>query len=120
MPTILAIALAGSLGTATRYGIDVLAHRLSPHVAPYATFSINVVGSLMLGLLLAAHPDGRVRAALAIGFLGAFTTFSTLALQTYRALDSAQYAHAFALPAASIIAGVVAVYVGILAGQRFA
>jgi CrcB protein len=118
MLTVIAVAFAGSAGTVARFGVDQTANRMSPVLAPYATLGINVAGSLLLGMLAAGHLDGRARTALAVGFLGAFTTFSTLALQTYRAVGGGAYQHAFLLPTASVVAGVVAVYAGSVLGSR--
>ena len=76
---------------------------------------------LGLGLLVGVHPhDGRVRIVLGVGFLGAFTTFSTLVYQTYHYLDASNYARAAALPVASVVVGLAAVALGVAAGHRLA
>src|SRR5262245_32082669 len=59
------------------------------HHVPWVTFAINLGGSFLLGFgvaVLDAHPHATLRPALTIGPLGAFTTFSTLSLETYRLL----------------------------------
>jgi CrcB protein len=122
MPVGLLVALAGSLGALARYGVDYYAgQRMAPHHQVPATFAVNILGALLLGLLVGVHPhDGRVRIVLGVGFLGAFTTFSTLAYQSYHYLDSANYARAAALPIATVAVGVAAVALGVAVGQRVA
>jgi len=120
MPVGLFVALAGSLGALARYGVDYYAgQRMAPHHQVPATLVVNIVGSLLLGLLVGVHPhDGRVRIVLGVGFLGAFTTFSTLAYQTYHYLDAEDYARAAAVPLVSVLVGVAAVAAGVAVGQR--
>jgi CrcB protein len=120
MPVGLLVALAGSLGALARYGVDHYAgQRMAPHHQVPATFAVNIAGALLLGLLVGVHPhDGRVRIVLGVGFLGAFTTFSTLAYQTYHYLDTGSYLRAAVLPAATVLIGVAAVAAGIAAGHR--
>ena len=119
MPLGILVAIAGACGAVARYGIDNLFgdHMAPNHQVP-ATLFINVLGSLLLGLLVGIHPhDGRIRIVLGVGFLGAFTTFSTLAFQTYHGLDTSG-TRALMLPLVSVVAGVLAVALGVAAGQR--
>jgi CrcB protein len=120
MPVALFVALAGSLGAVARYGVDYYAgQRMSPNHQVPATLAVNIVGALLLGLLVGLHPhDGRVRIVLGVGFLGAFTTFSTLAYQSYHFLDGSHYLRAVALPVVSVLLGVSAVAVGVALGHR--
>jgi CrcB protein len=114
VPTAVAIAIAGSLGTLTRYTLDYFAgDHLVPHHQAYITFAINIVGSLLLGVLIGIHPSDKTRLILGVGFLGAFTTFSTLMAQVYHAAGDESYATTLLLPTVSIVAGASAVYVGI-------
>jgi fluoride ion exporter CrcB/FEX len=74
----------------------------------YVTLAVNVIGSLMLGLLIGVHPDGHTRVVLGVGVLAAFTTFSTLVAQMYHAADARRYATSLALPLITLVAGLVA------------
>jgi CrcB protein len=121
MPTGLAVALAGGLGAFARYVLDYYAgDQLEPHHQVYVTLAVNVFGSLLLGLLIGVHPDGRIRVVLGVGFLAAFTTFSTLVAQMYHAVGAGRYATGAALPLISLAAGLVALSIGVAAGRTFA
>lgn len=86
------VAVGGALGASGRFLVSYWAvRRLSEHV-PYGTFIVNVVGSLLLGLvtgLIARGTDvpDSVRLLVAVGFCGAFTTFSTFAVDTIGLLE---------------------------------
>ena len=81
----IAVALGGALGALARYGISTWVFAISIHKFPYATLAVNVLGSFLMGILFvliiekAALP-AEMRSLLMIGFLGAFTTFSTFSL----------------------------------------
>jgi fluoride exporter len=122
MRTVVAIGIAGALGALTRYGIEGAVARRLPTSFPWGTFVVNVSGALVLGFMLTLMTEQLttapwVRSGLAIGFLGAYTTFSTLTYETYRLLEDG----ALGLAAANVIgtatAGLVAVYLGVVAGR---
>ncbi len=122
MPIALAVALAGALGALARYGLDGFISRRAPGAFPWGTFAINVSGSLLLGLLFTLFTerltvDAWVRSGLTIGFLGAYTTFSTLSLETYRLLEDRSVGLALANAAGSLAAGLLAVYAGVVMGR---
>ena len=80
-----AVAIGGALGAMARYAVSTWIFSISSHKFPYATLSVNVLGSFVMGFLFvfilerAALPT-EMRGLLMIGFLGAFTTFSTFSL----------------------------------------
>ena len=85
-------AFAGALGALARYGLDGAVSRRLPTSFPWGTFVVNVSGALVLGFILTLMTEQLttapwLRSALAIGFLGAYTTFSTLTYETYRLLE---------------------------------
>jgi len=117
-----AVAAGGALGASARYGLAGLVH-VTPGTFPWATFWINVSGSLVLGVLLVLvadrfPPTRFVRPFLATGFLGAFTTFSTFTLETDLLLRDGHAGTAAAYGAASVAAGLVAAWIGITLGRR--
>jgi len=93
----LAVAIGGALGAMARYAVSTWIFNATSHKFPYATLSVNVLGSFVMGILFvfiverAALP-AEMRGLLMIGFLGAFTTFSTFSLD---ALGLWQNGHLF-------------------------
>jgi fluoride exporter len=119
MPVLLAVAVAGAAGASARYGLDLLFRRDAHHI-PWVTFGINVGGSFILGALVAildTHPHAVIRPMLTIGLLGAFTTFSTLSLETYRLLDRGHVIAASLYSLGSLAAGILALTFGVLTGR---
>ena len=81
----ISVALGGALGAVCRYWVSICLFPITAYKFPYATLSVNVVGSLLMGVLyvLIVEKNGlpdQARHILMIGFLGAFTTFSTFSL----------------------------------------
>jgi CrcB protein len=116
---LLTVAVGGAVGTATRFMItDAVAPSVS---APAITFVINVAGSLLLGVLLEAlalrGPDRglrrRLRLLLGTGFLGGFTTYSTLAVDVATFLSDGHAGTGIGYGIGSIVAGVSAAAVGV-------
>jgi len=93
---LLGIALAGALGSICRYQMSGWMQRWLGPEFPWGTLSVNLIGCLLLGLLmeLARHtgwvPPGA-RFIVGIGFLGAFTTFSTFGFETFRAIEAGDW-----------------------------
>ena len=121
MRTAVAIGVAGALGALARYGLEGWVSRRAGSF-PWGTFVVNVSGSFLLGLLVTLLGERFavapwVRASLTIGFLGAYTTFSTLLLESYRLLEGRSYALAGANLAGSLAAGVLALYGGVVLGR---
>lgn len=117
-----AVALGGALGAPARYGVAQLVH-VAPHGFPWATFWTNASGSFALGLVLALvlerfPPSRYLRPFLATGFLGAYTTYSTYAVETVVLGKDGHAGTAVAYAGASLVAGFVAVWAGIVAARR--
>ena len=92
----LAIGLAGALGALARYGLSGWVHRFAGPDFPAGTLAVNLAGCFVLGLLteLARHVgwvSPEVRVWVGIGFLGAFTTFSTFGVETFRAAEAGDW-----------------------------
>ena len=119
MRTTLVIAAFGTAGAASRHLFESFVNRHWGDAFPWGTFVVNVSGSFVLGALvgLFAHRldvPMWLQAAATVGFLGAFTTFSTLSFQVYRSTSTGHLAIALANAFGSLAAGVLAVYAGIL------
>ena len=83
--TLLAVGAGGALGAIARYLVFVSVGHLLGHGFPYGTLAVNIVGSLLMGVLietmaLAWSVSMEARLFMVVGFLGAFTTFSTFSL----------------------------------------
>lgn len=121
MSNLAGIALGGALGALARYGLDgAVSRRVTGF--PLGTFVINVSGSFLIGLLFTLFADrfqvpAWFRSTLTIGFLGAYTTFSTWSLETYRLAETGSWPAAAANVLGSVAAGLVAVYLGTVLGR---
>ena len=122
MRTAVAIAVAGAVGALARYGIEGLVSRRAPGAFPWGTFAVNVSGAFVLGFVFTLMTEQLsvapwVRGAVTIGFLGAYTTFSTLSFETYRLLEDGALGLAVANALGSLAAGLTAVYLGVVVGR---
>jgi CrcB protein len=109
---VLAVGLLGGLGAIARFVVDgAVAGRLGRDF-PYGTLVVNVAGAFLLGVLVAAalSPDGYRLAA--TGLLGAFTTFSTWALESHRLSEDGRLGLAVLNFALSLVLGVAAAWLG--------
>jgi CrcB protein len=117
----LLIALGGSLGAVSRYGIDrVMIGFMGPTVL--GTFAVNITGSFLLGLFLTLSDErfgwsSELRVLVAVGFLGSFTTFSTLTVASLQLAGSGEWQRATINVAGSIAVGLIAAFLGIAAGR---
>lgn len=120
MMQILMVALGGALGAVARYGAGITAVRLfGTGNWPLATFSVNLIGGLLIGLVTGwiafkgtAHAE-TVRLFAVVGVLGGFTTFSAFSLELVQMLERREMATAALYALASVILSVVAVFVGL-------
>jgi CrcB protein len=111
------VGLLGAAGALARYGIGSWAGATS---FPWPTLAINVAGSFLLGLVLAAGPvklDAQLTTGLAVGFLGGFTTYSSFSTQTHALLRTDRTGAAIAYVALSVLAGLAAAAVGYALGK---
>ena len=115
------VGLAGAVGAMARYGVG---RAIGVRAFPWSTLSINVVGSLLLGALLAGAGVGRwspnVTTVVGVGFLGAFTTFSTFTYETDELLRENRPWVAIAYVASSLVLGLVAGAIGYVVGREVA
>ena len=121
MPVIAGVALGGALGASARYLLDRFIEQHTESVFPWATFAINVTGSLAIGLLATVlprwWPGGSARLFLIVGFLGGYTTFSSFALDGHTLWERGEIVRSLAYLGGSVAAGFVAVVLGIMLGR---
>ena len=112
------LAVAGAAGALSRYGIGVA---LGVRSFPWTTLGINLAGSFLLGVVLRLgdlrHWPDTTTVPLAVGFLGAFTTFSTFSYEVHTLLRTDRAPAALAYVAMSVLGGVAAAAAG-YAGAR--
>ena len=121
--TLLAVVLGGVLGTAARWGVDALLPIASPGTLSVSTIVVNVVGSFVLGLLVATlwwRPGvpSWLKAGVGTGLLGSFTTFSAI---TVNAIAGALEANVLAVVGAvllSTVLGLLAAWGGLALGTK--
>jgi fluoride exporter len=120
--TWLLVALGGAAGAVLRFAVGRLFTARPPGTFPWATFGINVAGSLILGAVMALTHDTdagwRARALLGIGFCGGFTTFSSFSYETLGLLEARAYTGATVYALGSVAAGLAAVATGLWLAER--
>ena len=123
MIQILAIAAGGATGAVLRFLMSGWIYAWLGRGFPYGTLIVNVVGSLLMGLLsvllierLSLGPEWR--AAILIGLLGGFTTFSTFSIETLNLIEAGAHGKALANTALSVVLCVGAAWMGVIAGRQ--
>ena len=120
---IFAVGVGGAFGAVARYLVNI-----SPLAGvfgkfPFPTFIINIVGSFLIGFLMIVFADKwavseNVRIAVIVGFLGAFTTFSTFELEIYSLIRDREFITGFLYLFLSVFVGFIGVVAGIELGRR--
>jgi CrcB protein len=119
---LIAVASGGALGAVARYVISYFIQQQDKTILPMATISVNLLGAFLLGFLYSfsierwtAYPE--LRSLLSIGFLGAFTTFSTFALEVFELLRLGEYLAAGQTVVASVLLSVALIGLGSYCGR---
>ena len=123
MKLILAIAAGGALGAVARHQVSANVMRLTGAGFPWGTVAVNVVGSFLMGVLIELMAQRlnvgmELRAFLTVGFLGAFTTFSTFSLDFATLFERGAGMAALGYAGISVVLAIVALFAG-LAVMRF-
>jgi CrcB protein len=118
------LSLAGVAGTLSRYWLQGFVQRLSDRPFPYGTLVVNALGCFLFGLIwalaeerLVVRPETRI--VLLVGFMGAFTTFSSFAFETGAMLRDSQWALAAANVLAQNIVGMLCLFAGFAVSRWF-
>jgi len=122
MEKVILISIGAAFGALSRYFINEWAVQRWGGGFPFGTFIINVCGSLLIGLLLTVFfnkslPDHGWRLFFVVGFLGSFTTFSSLMYDSVYFIHRGQALHGFINIIASVFSGVLAAGLGIYLGS---
>jgi CrcB protein len=118
------IALFGAVGTLARYGLQGLVQMRTGGTFPYGTLLVNLTGCFFLGLIaqftmnrMVISPDWRM--AIAVGFFGGYTTFSSFGWETAKMMEAGEWARASLYVGASVTAGLFLSVAGIRLANRF-
>jgi CrcB protein len=107
MRTLLLIGLGGAVGSISRYGMGAAVQRLAHASFPVGTLTVNVLGSIAVGILAKLflntqlHPE--LRAMLIVGFCGGFTTFSAFSLESVALMQGGEWGKVAAYVALSVL-----------------
>ena len=117
MRAILLIGMAGALGAVSRYGVGLWAQKQWGSHFAFGTLVVNVIGCLVLGVILELDSqtdwiNTPVRLFFAVGFLGAFTTFSTFGFETLKYMQQGSHHLAVLNIASNLVLGLLAIWLG--------
>ena len=120
--TLVLVGLGGFLGAIARYLVDGWITERAGAAFPFGTLVVNLSGAFVLGLIFALTVERgllpeAIRPPVFIGFIGAYTTFSTLALESWRLIENGSYVLGVANLVGSIVLGIVAVVAGLALGR---
>jgi CrcB protein len=121
---LLLIAVFGAIGTLARYGLGGVVQIKMGGTFPYGTLLINLTGCFFLGLIgqltlnrMIISPEWRM--AIAVGFFGGYTTFSSFGWETAKMLETGEWLRATTYVTASVVLGLLLSVVGIRLANRF-
>jgi CrcB protein len=117
----LLVIVGGAMGAPLRYLADRTVQKRHDTVFPWGTFTVNVVGSFVLGLLsgavVAGAASSQVQLLLGTGLCGALTTYSTFSYETLRLTETGAGLYAAANAVASVVVGLGSAFAGVAIGQ---
>jgi CrcB protein len=120
--TFVLVGLGGFAGAISRYVVDGWVTDRTGGTFPWGTLAVNASGAFLLGLLFAMTTEravlpAEIRGPLMIGYLGAYTTFSTYLLESWRLIEGGAWGLAALNLAGSVAVGVVALVIGLALGR---
>ena len=122
MKSIILVSIGGALGSVFRYFTSIFINKYFYTLFPLATFLVNIVGCLLIGVLLGLLDkhlvvSSELKLFFVTGFCGAYTTFSTFSLENINLLQSGNYFLALLYIVLSISLGLLAVWLGFMLGK---
>lgn len=110
--TVLMVLLGGAVGAPARYLTDLVVQSRHDSKLPWGTFTVNMAGSFVLGLVAGAAPAAWISSLVGTGFCGGLTTFSTFSYETVRLADGGATRTAVANVVLSLLAGIGSCAIG--------
>lgn len=111
------VAIGGFLGAISRYALSKNIQNRNKTDFPFGTLIVNLIGAFLLGLLIGMQVSGHLYSLFGIGFMGAFTTFSTFKLEANQLKSSKKHKHFFSYLTCSYVFGIILTFCGILIGK---
>ncbi|PCK21260.1 chromosome condensation protein CrcB [Bacillus pumilus] len=118
MMTALLIAVGGFLGAISRFTLSTWIHKKFSSNFPFGTLFVNLTGSFLLGWMVGKGLSTGLYALLEIGFLGAFTTFSTFKLENIQLREKRNHSVLFYYLVFSYVGGIILAFIGVLIGNH--
>ena len=124
MSIIISVAVGGGIGALGRYFVMESVNYWLGQDFPYSTLIVNVIGSLIMGLLFSClaitlSPSAEIRGFLVIGFLGSFTTFSAFSLDVITLVQQGEFLPALLYIIVSVVFSVLALFAGMSISRYF-
>ncbi|MCX5709714.1 MAG: fluoride efflux transporter CrcB [Candidatus Omnitrophica bacterium] len=116
------LVIGGTIGTLARYLLSGFIYRVFGTSFPYGTLAVNLSGCFIIGFLVSVSEnkfllDSNAKLLLMIGFCGAFTTFSTIILETNNLIKDGESIRAFANILSSVVVGFLVFRIGVILGE---
>ena len=122
MRLLIMVGIAGAAGALSRYGLSNAVSRICGGNFPWGTLCVNLIGCFLIGLIMHISLNTDIipnewRTTIIVGFLGAFTTFSSFSYETIGLIEKSDYTAATGNIAINVIAGLTATIVGLTVGK---
>jgi len=122
--TYLAVACGGAIGAMSRYWVYNAFLKASESKFPWATLTVNIAGSFLIGIAFVLITERsevglEMRGLVSVGFLGAFTTFSTFSMDTIGLLEQGQISSAITYVLSSVLVCIIAAGLGLMFSRVF-
>jgi CrcB protein len=117
MMDILFVSVGGFIGAICRFAVSKKIQQ--KRIFPLGTFSVNMIGAFLLGVMLGLRTGGHLYSFLGVGFMGAFTTFSTFKLESEQLRQRKRTVYFYSYLLCSYILGIGLAFLGMIIGRKY-